>query len=135
MKHILTGFLAFTLCFSSAFAEAPPPIEVRFCPASAVHTYPLESRRDLQSLILQNVAVINHGEAPFKIDHIEIELLQSGEVLDSQKLNGNVIQRFAERGAKMQEASVLKQIAFSQTRRPNSESRSSIARHPAGLRV
>jgi murein DD-endopeptidase MepM/ murein hydrolase activator NlpD len=112
MKHILTGFLAFTLCFSSAFAETPPPIEVRFCPASAVHTYPLESRRDLQSLMLQNVAVINHGEAPFKIHHIEIELLQSGEVLDSKKLNGNIIQRFAERGAKMQEAGVLKQIAF-----------------------
>ncbi|TMP95496.1 MAG: M23 family metallopeptidase [Verrucomicrobia bacterium] len=112
MKHILSGFLAFTLCFSSAFAETPPPIEVRFCPASAVHTYPLESRRDLQSLMLQNVAVINHGEAPFKIDHIEVELLQSGEVLDSKKLNGNVIQRFAERGAKMQEAGVLKQIAF-----------------------
>ena len=112
MKHILSGFLAFTLCFSSAFAETPPPIEVRFCPASAVHTYPLESRRDLQSLMLQNVAVINHGEAPFKIDHIEVELLQSGEVLDSKKLNGNVIQRFAERGAKIQEAGVLKQIAF-----------------------
>src|SRR5439155_566704 len=70
------------------------------------------SRRDLQSLMLQNVAVINHGEAPFKIDHIEIELLQSGEVLDSKKLNGNVIHRFAERGAKMQEAGVLEQIAF-----------------------
>ncbi len=112
MKHILSGFLAFTLCFSSAFAETPPPIEVRFCPASAVHTYPLESRRDLQSLMLQNVAVINHGEAPFKIDHIEVELLQSGEVLDSKKMNGNVIQRFAERGANMQEAGVLKQIAF-----------------------
>jgi murein DD-endopeptidase MepM/ murein hydrolase activator NlpD len=112
MKHILTGFFAFTLCFSSAFAKAPPPIEVRFCPASAVHTYPLESRRDLQSLMLQNVAVINHSDAPFKIDHIEVELLQSGEVLDSKKLNGNVIQRFAERGAKMQEAGVLKQIAF-----------------------
>ena len=82
MKHILTGFLAFTLCFSSAFAETPPPIEVRFCPASAVHTYPLESRRDLQSLMLQNVAVINHGEAPFKIDIIELELLQTGHVLD-----------------------------------------------------
>jgi murein DD-endopeptidase MepM/ murein hydrolase activator NlpD len=112
MKHIFTGLLAFTLFFSSGFAETPPPIEVRFCPASAVHTYPLESRRDLQSLMLQNVAVINHGEAPFKIDHIEIELLQSGEVLDSKKLNGNIIQRFAERGAKMQEAGVLKQIAF-----------------------
>jgi murein DD-endopeptidase MepM/ murein hydrolase activator NlpD len=112
MKHILTGFLALTLCFSSAFAETPAPIEIRFCPPSAVHTFPLESRRDLQSLMLQNVAVINHGEAPFKIDYIEIELLQSGEVLDSKKLNGNVIHRFAERGAKMQEAGVLEQVTF-----------------------
>src|SRR5437588_8064800 len=100
------------LALLSAAAETPRSVEIRFCPASAIRTYPLESRRDLQSLMLQNVAVINHGEAPFKIDHIEIELLQSGEVLDSKKLNGNVIHRFAERGAKMQEAGVLEQIAF-----------------------
>jgi murein DD-endopeptidase MepM/ murein hydrolase activator NlpD len=112
MKHILTGSLAFTLCFSSAFAETASPIEVRFCPASTVHTYPLESRRDLQSLMLQNVAVINHGEAPFKIDIIELELLQTGHVLDSKKLDGNAIQRAADRGAKLQALEILQQVAF-----------------------
>jgi len=56
MKHILTGVLAFTSL--SAFAETPPPIEVRFCPASAVHTYPLESRREVNGLLLQNVPIL-----------------------------------------------------------------------------
>jgi murein DD-endopeptidase MepM/ murein hydrolase activator NlpD len=113
VKSLLAVLSALTLSFSAAAAEkTASPIEIRFCPSSAVHTYPLESRRDLQSLMLQNVAFINHGDAPIKIDGIEIELLQSGQVLDSKKLDGSTIQRFAERGAKMQAAGVLEQIAF-----------------------
>ena len=105
--------LAFTL-FSllGADAKAEAAVEIRFCPSSAVHTYPLESRRELQSLMLQNVAVINHAEAPFKIDNIEIELLQSGQVLDAKKLDAKAVQHFADRGAKMQSANVLKDVAF-----------------------
>src|SRR2546430_15470705 len=110
MKHILTGFLAFTLL--SAFAETPPPIEVRFCPASAIHTYPLESRREVNSLLLQNVAVLNHSAAAFKIRAVTIELLQSGKVTDSRRLEASELQRFAERGAKMQAGGVLQQVAF-----------------------
>ncbi len=106
------------LVFASTFLALPAvakpeqAVEIRFCPGSAVHTYPLESRRDLQSLMLQNLAVINHGNAPFKIDTIDLELLQSGHVLDAKKLDGKVIQHFAERGAKMQAAGVLQQVAF-----------------------
>lgn len=95
-----------------AVAKTEPSIEIRFCPNSAVRTYPLESRRDLQSLMLQNMAVVNHGSAPFKIDSIQIELLQSGQVLDSKKLDGKTIQHFADRGAKMQAAGVIQQVAF-----------------------
>jgi len=79
-----------------------PSIEVRFCPPSAVRTYPLESRRELQSLLLQNVAVINHGSAAFKIDNTDIDLLQSNHVVESRKLDRDAIQRIAERGAKLQ---------------------------------
>ena len=56
MKHILTGFRAFTSL--SSHAETPPSIEVRLCAASAVHTYPLESRREVNGLLLQNVAIL-----------------------------------------------------------------------------
>jgi murein DD-endopeptidase MepM/ murein hydrolase activator NlpD len=110
MKHILTGFLAFTLL--SADAETPPPIEVRFCPATAVHTYPLEDRREVNSLLLQNVAVLNHSAPALKIKAVTIELLQSGKVTDSRRLEANALQRFADRGAKMQAGGVLQPVAF-----------------------
>src|SRR6266513_382949 len=91
------------LALLSAAAETPGSVEIRFCPASAVRTYPLESRRDLQSLLLQNVAVINHGSAPFKIDDIDVEL---------RKLNREAVQRIADRGAKLQSAGILQQVGF-----------------------
>src|ERR1700730_3096848 len=87
IKSLVIPFASLTLLLSSAGAETSPAVEVRFCPSAGVHTYPLESRRELQSLMLQNLAVINHGAAPFKIDNIELELLQSGQVLDAKKLD------------------------------------------------
>jgi murein DD-endopeptidase MepM/ murein hydrolase activator NlpD len=110
MKYFTAAF--FAVWFSSVLAEKPQSVEVRFCPASAVRTYPLESRRDLQSLLLQNVAVINHGTAPFKIDDIDIELLQSNRVVESRKLNREAVQRIADRGAKLQAAGILQQVGF-----------------------
>jgi murein DD-endopeptidase MepM/ murein hydrolase activator NlpD len=96
----------------SAAAAPQKSVEIHFCPASAVRTYPLESRRDLQSLLLQNVAVINHGSAPFKIDDIDIELLQANRVVESRKLDREAVQRIADRGAKLQAAGILEQVAF-----------------------
>jgi len=110
MKYSVAVCLMLSL-FSAA-AEPPKSVEIRFCPASAARTYPLESRRDLQSLLLQNVAVINHGSASFKIDDIDIELLQSNRVVESRKLDREAVQRAADRGAKLQAAGILEQVAF-----------------------
>ena len=110
MKYFTLAF--FALWLSSAFAEKPQSVEIRFCPASAVRTYPLESRRDLQSLLLQNAAVINHGSAPFKIENIEIELLRSNRVIESRDLNREAVRRIADRGAKLQAAGILQQVGF-----------------------
>lgn len=108
-QSLVTFFLFFPFFHTQAETSA---VEIRFCPASAVRTYPLENRRELQSLVLQNVAVVNHGTKIFKVNAIELELLQLGRVLDSKKLGGSEIQRFADRGAKMQAAGVLQQVAF-----------------------
>jgi murein DD-endopeptidase MepM/ murein hydrolase activator NlpD len=110
MKYLTLAF--FIVWSLSAFADPSKSVELRFCPASAVRTYPLESRRDLQSLLLQNVAVINHGSAPFKIADIDIELLQANRVVESRKLDQEAVQRLADRGAKLQGAGILEQVAF-----------------------
>ncbi len=72
MKYFTVAFFAIWL--SSVFAEKPQSVEIRFCPASAIRTYPLETQRDLQSLLLQNVAIINHGQVAFDAKEIELEL-------------------------------------------------------------
>ena len=110
MKYFTLAF--FAVWSLSAAATPKKSVEIRFCPASAVRTYPLESRRDLQSLLLQNVALINHGSAPFKIDDIDIELLQANRVVESRKLDREAVQRIADRGAKLQAAGILEQVAF-----------------------
>jgi murein DD-endopeptidase MepM/ murein hydrolase activator NlpD len=110
MKYLTLAF--FAVWSLSAFAEPPKSVEIRFCPASAVRTYPLESRRDLQSLLLQNAAVINHGQSAFDVKEIELELLEGGRVRDTKKLDAKAIQRIADRGAKLQAAGVLQQVGF-----------------------
>jgi murein DD-endopeptidase MepM/ murein hydrolase activator NlpD len=110
MKYTVVVCLALSLL--SAGAETPKSVEIRFCPALAVHTYPLESRRNLQGLLLQNVAVINHASVPFKINNIEIELLKSTRVIESRKLDRDMVESIAERGAKLQAAGVIQQVGF-----------------------
>ena len=110
MKYLIVAF--FAVWSLSAFAEPLKSVEVRFCPASAVRTYPLESRRDLQSLLLQNAAVINHGQSAFDVKEIELELLEAGQVRDTKKLDAGAIQRIADRGEKLQAADILQQVGF-----------------------
>lgn len=110
MKYSAAACLMLSLL--SAGAETPKSVEIRFCPASAVRTYPLESRRNLQGLLLQNVAVINHGNAPFKVDNIEIELLKSNGIVESRKLDREALKSIADRGSKLQAAGVIQQVGF-----------------------
>jgi murein DD-endopeptidase MepM/ murein hydrolase activator NlpD len=110
MKYSVVVCLMLSLL--SAAAETPKSVEIRFCPASVVRTYPLESRRDVQSLLLQNAAVVNHGQTAFDVKEIELGLLEAGQVLETKKLDANAIQRIADRGVKLQAAGVLQQVGF-----------------------
>jgi murein DD-endopeptidase MepM/ murein hydrolase activator NlpD len=111
LKFLTAAFSAILVATSFA-KDTPPPIEVRFCPASAVRTYPLESRREVQSVMLQNAAVINHGQPALTVTGIDIELLHGDQVLDIKKLDAKTIQSQADRSAKMQAAGMLKHVAF-----------------------
>ncbi|HZJ37740.1 MAG TPA: M23 family metallopeptidase [Chthoniobacterales bacterium] len=111
MKNLASKLFLLSL-FISWTATGATPLEIRFCPASAVRTYPLEDHRDLQSLLLHNAAVINHDKSAFTVSTIELELLQSGQVLEAKKLDDKMIQFFIDRGAKAQAAGVLKLVAF-----------------------
>lgn len=77
---------------TSLAAPSPQPggakPEVRFCPGTAVWTYPLESQRSVNSLVVQAVAIFNPvGGGPFQIDSVEFQLLSKKEVKDSRTLS------------------------------------------------
>jgi murein DD-endopeptidase MepM/ murein hydrolase activator NlpD len=65
------------------------PLEVRFCPANVAHPYPLDSLRGVQGLLLQNVAVINHGP-PLSLEAVEVELLRAGRLITGAALDNAV---------------------------------------------
>jgi murein DD-endopeptidase MepM/ murein hydrolase activator NlpD len=111
-KYSITLFSVLVLACADAHAETSHKIEIRFCPESAVRSYPLDMQRDLQSVLLQNVAVINSDTATFKIESIVIELLQSNRVIESRNFNREDIQRIGEQSAKLQASGALQQIAF-----------------------
>ena len=75
-------------------AQAAGALEIRFCPAAQVRTYPLESRRDIRSLVLQNLLVINHGTDPVDVTEIDLSLMQGAEALDLKRIKGAELQQF-----------------------------------------
>lgn len=96
-------------------APKPPPaprLEVRFCPAAQVRTYPLESRRGVQSLLLQNVVVINRGDAPADLTAAEFGLKQGGQAVDIRRITGPGLAALGASGPKLQGAGMLKMLAF-----------------------
>ncbi|HEV2365449.1 MAG TPA: hypothetical protein VGS12_14765 [Caulobacteraceae bacterium] len=105
------------LCVVATFAALPARaersgLEVRFCPAQQVRAYPLESRREIDGLVLQDAAIINRGPAPVDITQIDIELLRDGQSVDIRQLRGKDLADDGRRGAAMQKAGLLRAIAF-----------------------
>ena len=87
-------------------------LEVRFCPAGQVRTYPLESRRDIQSLLLQNTAVVNHGTAPVEVGEVDVALMAKGVAVDEKHIAGGDLKGFAANGAKIQVSGMMSLVGF-----------------------
>jgi len=110
--YSISLFAVLLFVCANARAETSRKIEIRFCPGSALRSYPMDVPRELQSVLLQNAAVINHETATFKIENVVIELLQSNRIIESRNFAREDIQRLGERSAKLQASGALQQVAF-----------------------
>lgn len=112
------------VCFGGAAAAQSAPVtsptagiapagslEVRFCPANVAHPYPLDSLRGVQGLLLQNVAVINHG-LPLSLEAVEIELLRAGEAIDSRLITGAALDNAVSGGQAAKAQGLFELFAF-----------------------
>lgn len=78
----------FSLAAPSPRQSAAEKPEVRVCPGAAIWTYPLESQRSVNSLVVQAIALLNPpGGSSFHTDSVEFQLLNKSEVKDSRTLS------------------------------------------------
>jgi hypothetical protein len=115
MRTVATTIVAGVLLLSvsaAVRAEEVAKFEVRFCPAAQVRTFPLESLRGVQSLLLQNVAIINHMAAAAEITAIDLELWNGGTAIDTRRITGTSLADVAGSGPKLQKSGMLEAVAF-----------------------
>jgi murein DD-endopeptidase MepM/ murein hydrolase activator NlpD len=115
MKTLLGGAVAALLLAAGAAAAQPAApasqLEVRFCPGAVAHSYPLDSVRGMQGLLVQNVAVVNHGP-PVKLEAVEFELLRAGEAVDSRLISGAALEGAVKQGQAVKASGTMEMAAF-----------------------
>ena len=75
MRRMLMSLTA--LC-SLAALDAAQALEVRFYPTGKVRAYELDADRGVRSVVLQNVAIINDGDADVTISQVMLEVTERG---------------------------------------------------------
>jgi hypothetical protein len=112
MKSIATvlGLLLAGVAVQAARAE-PAALEVKVCPAGALHVYPLAPGTRFQSLVVPNLAVANRGAAAADLTEVAYELLDKGVVVDSRRLTGEAL-RTALKGGSAVQGGPHKMFAF-----------------------
>jgi hypothetical protein len=95
---------------SAQLAEAEP--QIRFCPAAQVRSYPEESRRNVNGLLLQNLLISNGDSKPLEVKLITIELLKAGEVVDQRHIDGTALDHAIRSGEALQAGGMIAALPF-----------------------
>ena len=110
---VAAGLLTAALMPQMASADGKPgDVTVKFCPSEQARTYPLESQRGVQSLLLQNVLVSHAGGAPVEIIGVDVDLMASGEVKDTRRISGADLKTASASGPRLQASGALEMMAF-----------------------
>lgn len=112
MRIVLLALVVCGSLAASTVRAEEATLEIRFCPAGQVRSFPLESRRSVQSLLLQNVLVLNRSDAPIEIVDVTIELLQDGSPIDSRRIAGADLARAGATGVALQKSGMVRLAAF-----------------------
>jgi Peptidase family M23 len=96
----------------AADAGAAQPVAISFCPLERVRAYPLESRRHIESLVLQNALIVNRSAAPLRVTDVELAVSSAGRVTDIRHIAGPDLEHAAKGAAEMQSGGVMSAVPF-----------------------
>jgi len=112
MKFFRAKWLLCFLVPGFAFAQNAPGVEIRFYPQNKLWTYQLEAARGLNSAVLQNTAVVNHGDTSRVVLQVRFELMRGGDVILSRTLYPADLDKMAKGGNAMANAGLMDLLAF-----------------------
>ncbi len=100
MKALLfaIGIAAALAASAIANAEEADDVQVRFCPTTLVHAYPLDEQGRLKTLQIPGIAILNRRFGEFVIERVAISLLDHGRTLDTRTLERPEIVRWVGNG-------------------------------------
>jgi murein DD-endopeptidase MepM/ murein hydrolase activator NlpD len=107
---MLKTVFAFGAVLATAVAAAGP-LQINAYP-STLYPHALDSQRGVQSLILQNLGLVNAAGQPVTIDTVTIELLNRGVAVDTRVLGAAAIERAAKGGKAVQASGGMTLYAF-----------------------
>ncbi|MGE0044830.1 MAG: M23 family metallopeptidase [Hyphomonadaceae bacterium] len=107
----MRGLLSAAVCWC-ALAGAAQALEVRFYPDGPLYTYELDAPRAVRGLVIQNIAIINDGEAAISLGTVTIDLMAGERLLDRRTLGEPELASFARGGAQMQAAGMIEGLRF-----------------------
>jgi murein DD-endopeptidase MepM/ murein hydrolase activator NlpD len=106
----LAAAIAFTA--PSALQAEPASLGISFCPSARVYAYPLESHREIQSVLLHNALIINRSRVDMIVTGIDIEVMSKMHVVEARHLEGPELKRAAGNGVGLQTSGAIKAVPF-----------------------
>jgi murein DD-endopeptidase MepM/ murein hydrolase activator NlpD len=106
------SLMSLTALCSLVALDAAHALEVRFYPAERVRSYELDADRGVRSVVLQNIAIINDGEANVTISQVMLEVTERGVTQEIKPLRSTDLDRMAAMGAGLQSSGMLSTLAF-----------------------
>ena len=102
MTMITPSYLGETIEYSSLHA----------CRSTLEDPTPLSGPRDVEGLILHNVAIVNRDAQPLHVTAITVELLTKNAVVDSRRIEGAGLDAIAARGKKLEAGGMIEAVPF-----------------------
>ena len=109
MKSAVSVMLGIAGMLTAGEAQA---LDIRFYPGERVYAYQLDGQRGANSILVQNIAVINDGAAPVALNDVTLELLSSRRAIETRKLGQAELAASAANGAALKQAGLLDILKF-----------------------
>jgi len=109
MRKLFAPYITAILFAAASQASA---LDIHFYPSSQAYAYQLDGQRRTNSVLIQNIAILNDGASSISLENISLELMAEGRVTDTRILSSADLSNAAAGGAGLQQAGLWDALRF-----------------------